>query len=297
MIVHLTPQLLVQALILGFLAGGVYALMSAGLTLLFGIMQVINIAQGALLVAAAYITYVLWTWVQLDPLLSVVITVPVMFGLGLLIHRGILSRVTEEFSAFSVLVTFALAIALEGFLGYVFGGNFRSVRPVYIGRSIELGAYYVPIVRLLACGFAVITLVVLYLIMTRTKLGRAIRATIQDRRAAQLVGVDVERVTAVTFAIGIATTGVGGALLSILTSIYPATHYLWISRLLSIIVLGGMGSLPGAVVGALILGNAESVAAVTISLSWSPIVFYLFLFVILIVRPQGLFGTVTRRGI
>lgn len=297
MVLHLTPQLIVQAIILGFLAGGVYALMSSGLTLLFGIMQVINIAQGALLVAAAYITYVLWTRLELDPLLSVLVSVPAMFLLGLVLYWGLLSRVREEFSAFTVLMTFALAIALEGLLGYGFGGNFRSVRPAYVGRSIELGDYYFPIVRLLACAFAVVTLILLYLLMTRTKLGRAIRATIQDRRAAQLVGVDVERVTAITFAIGIATTGVGGMLLSILTTFFPATHYLWISRLLSIIVLGGMGSLPGAVVGALILGNAESLAAVTISLSWSPIVFYVFLFIILIVRPQGLFGTVTRRGI
>lgn len=297
MVTQITLELIVQATILGLLVGGVYALMSSGLTLVFGIMEVINVAQGALLLVSAYITFTLWSKLNVDPLLSMVVTVPAMFVMGLLLYKGVLARLKDEFSAFTVLVTFAIALAFEGILGYIFGGDFVSVRPSYARGSFNVGEYYLPISRVIACGFALVTLVILYLLISRTKLGRAIRATIQHRNAAQLIGVDVDRITAITFAIGIATAGIGGTLLSILTSFYPATHYLWIARLLSIIVLGGMGSLPGALVGALILGTAESLASVTISLSLSPIVFYIFLFVTLLVRPRGLLGKVTRGGI
>lgn len=298
MVTNITPQLIIQALLLGLLVGGVYALMSSGLTLVFGIMKVINIAQGAFLVLSAYVSYVLYSNWQIDPLLSVVVTVPMMFGIGAVFYSGVIKRLTTEFSAFTVLVTFALAITIEGILGTIFGGDFVSARPAYARGSITLGDYYyIPVSRLITFIFAALTLITLYWLMSRSKLGRSIRATIQNRSAAQLVGVDVERVTAITFAIGVATAGVGGSLLTLLTTFYPASHLLWISRLLAIIVLGGMGSLPGAVVGALILGGAESIAAVTISLSWSPIVFYILLLIILLLRPQGLLGTLSRRDV
>lgn len=297
MVTTFSPQLIAQAVILGLLVGGVYALMSSGLTLVFGIMEIVNVAQGALLLVAAYMTYVLWTYVHIDPLLSVVVTLPIMFLFGLFLYRVVLSRLKYEFGAYSVLVTFAVALVLEGIVGYFFGGDFVTARPDYIRGSLSIGEYYLPYSRLIACGYAIATLIALYLLLTRSTLGRAIRATIQNRHAAQLVGVDVERVTAITFAVGIATAGVGGALLAVLTSFYPASHYLWTGQLLSIIVLGGMGSLPGAVIGALIMGCAESLAAVSISLSWSPIVYYVLLFFTLLFRPQGLLGMKTRRGI
>ena len=149
---------------------------------------------------------------------------------------------------------------------------------------------------MLGFAAAVVTLFALYLVLTRTDLGRAIRATVQNRDAAQLVGVNVARVQALTFGLGLATVAVGGAVFSLIWNFNAASHEEWISKLLSVIVLGGMGSLPGALIAALIMGVVESTAAVTMSSYISPIVFYLILFLTLIFRPQGLMGTVIRKG-
>ena len=152
-------------------------------------------------------------------------------------------------------------------------------------------------VRLISAGISLLLLAGLYALLTFTKLGRAIRATIQNRTAAQLVGVDVRLVTTVSFAIGIAIAGAAGPLLGMLFTFYPATHWLWIGKLLAIVVLGGLGSLRGAFVAAMLLGIAEQVTSVTLALGWAPMIFYVFLFGVLVVRPQGLFGAVERQSL
>ncbi len=286
-------HLFVQTLIVGVLVGGVYALMSSGLTLIFGVMRVINVAHGVFLILAAYITYLLFQNYGLDPIVSILITMPLLFGLGWFIQRFILSRI-ENPEHTSVLVTFALAIMLEGILGSIFQTTYRSVKPEYSTAALTLATYRFPVTRLMAFGVSLLVIFLLYILLQRSSLGRAIRATIQDRRAAQLVGINVSRVSAFTFAIGVATAAAGGSLLSMIYSFNPSSQTDWIARTLSIIVLGGMGSLPGALLAALILGVMEQMTAITITLYWSPIVFYLFLFFTLILRPQGLMGEVVR---
>ena len=286
-------HLFVQTLIVGLLVGGVYALMSSGLTLIFGVMRIINVAHGVFLILAAYITYVLFQNFQLDPIVSIVITMPILFGFGWLVQRFVLSRI-ENPEHTSVLVTFALALVIEGLLGSTFNTTFRSVSPEYSTAALILAGYRFPVTRLLAFGVSLLVLFLLYMILQRSNIGRAIRATIQDRRAAQLVGINVSRVSAFTFALGVATAAAGGSLLSMIYSFNPSSQTDWIARTLSIIVLGGMGSLPGALVAALLLGVIEQMTAITVTLYWSPIVFYLFLFFTLIVRPQGLMGEVIR---
>jgi branched-chain amino acid transport system permease protein len=170
----------------------------------------------------------------------------------------------------------------------------RTVRPEYASTVLKFATFRVPVTRLAGFAAAVLVLILLYIILQRTNLGRAIRATIQDRNAARLVGVNVELVAAMTFGIGIATAAAGGSLLSMIYSFNASSQTDWISRVLSIIVLGGMGSLPGALVAALVLGILEQLTAIVITLYWSPIVFYIFLFLTLIVRPQGLLGEVVR---
>lgn len=288
-----SPHLLVQTLILGLLVGGVYALMASGLTLIFGVMRVINVAHGAFLILAAYITYELFQAFKLDPILSILITTPLMFGLGWIIQRFVLSRI-ENPEQTSVLITFAIAIIIEGLLGTVFHTTARTVNPTYSTHVITIATYRLPVTRMAGFATALLTLLIIYFTLQKTNLGRAIRATIQDRRAAQLVGVNVKAVSALTFAMGVATAAAGGSLLSMIYSFNPATQSDWIGRTLSIIVLGGMGSLPGALVAALILGVIEQLTAITITLYWSPIVFYIFLFLTLIFRPQGLMGTLVR---
>jgi len=288
-----SSHLFIQTIILGLLVGGVYALMSSGLTLIFGVMRVINVAHGAFLILGAYLTYWLFQLTGLDPIISIVLTAPILFLIGWGVQRYVLTRL-ENPERSSVLVTFALDITMEGLMGTFWKTTIRSVKPEYAAEVIKFMTYRIPVTRLIGFGAALLVLLILYIILQRTNLGRAIRATIQDRNAAQLVGVNVQAVSALTFGIGIATAAVGGSLLSMIYSFNASSQTDWITRVLSIIVLGGMGSLPGAFIAAIILGVMEQLTAVMVTLYWSPIVFYLFLFLTLIVRPQGLMGEIVR---
>ena len=279
-----------QIIILGLLLGGVYALMASGLTLIFGVMHVINVAQGAFLVLAALITWELWKTTGIDPLVTMVVTTPLMFAGGYVVYKLLLERLRDSSASMTVLLTFGLALVIEGGMGVVTRNVFRSVTPSYFSSSYNVGPFFLPKPQVYGCLAAVAVLGLLYFALTRTWMGRAIRASSQNLDGAQLVGVSATSVAALTFALGASTTGVGGSILSVLFAFFPASHYLWISRLLGIIVLGGMGSLPGAVVGALLLGIAETMTASYISLRWATVVFYLVIMVVLLVRPQGLFG-------
>lgn len=292
-------QVLVQVVLVGLLTGGVYALLASGLTLVFGVMKVINIAHAAFMVLGAYIAYWLFVNHGLDPFFSMALSVPLFFVLGYLTQTLIVARVPPE-PGYTVLVTFALAIALAGVMGAMWETTFRSVRTDYTGEVVSFTAgdltVRLPIVRMAGAAAAIVVLGILYLILKRSNLGRAIRATIQNSSAAQLVGVNVARVQAVSFGIGLATAGAGGAIFSLIWSFNANSYEEWISKLLAIIVLGGLGSLPGAFVGGLLMGVLEALAAVTVTTYISPIVFYLVLFFVLVLRPQGLFGTRVREG-
>jgi branched-chain amino acid transport system permease protein len=280
-----------ETLILGLLAGGVYALLASGLTLIFGVMGIINVAQGAMLVLAALLTFELWQRLGLDPIAAALVTTPVMFAVGWAIYRLFVARIRTAPVSMTVLLMFALAITIEGGMGLVWKNVFRSVTPSYFSQSLHLGAFFFPKAQVFGCIAAAVVLAALWLLLTRTWAGRAIRAASQNPQGSALVGVDIRGVAALTFAVGVATTGAGGSILSVLYTLFPASHYLWISRLLGIVVLGGMGSLPGAVAGALILGVAEAFTATYVSTRWATVVFYLVILVILLVRPQGLMGS------
>jgi branched-chain amino acid transport system permease protein len=287
----------IQTVLLGLLLGGVYALAASGLTLVFGVMNVINVAHGALLILAAYLTFYMWTHTGLDPILISLITTPAMFALGWIIYWFAIRRVRSAGASMSVLLTFAIALIIEGIIGRIWKGVFRAVTPSYFDQSVKVGSVYLPTARLYACAAAVVILCLLWLLLTRTWLGRAIRASSQNPNAARLVGVNIQVVAALTFAVGVATTGAGGSLISVLYPFLPASHYLWISRLLGIIVLGGLGSLGGAFLGALMMGVAEALTTTYIAPRWQTAVPYVVIFVVLLLRPQGLFGERTREDV
>ncbi len=288
---------LLQATVLGLLIGGVYALMASGLTLVFGVMHIINVAHGAILVAVAMVTWWVWKATGLDPLFLGVLMVPVMFGVGWLLYKGVVSRISTESVSMSVLLTFGIALTIEGLLNVFAGNKFRSATPSYFDESFRVAGLVLPKAQVYGAVLAVVTLGVLYVVLTRTWTGRAIRATSQNAAGAALVGVSAAGTSALTFAIGTATTGVGGSILSVLYPFFPASHYDWISRLLGIIVLGGMGSLPGAFAGALLLGLAETLTATYGSLQWATVIFYVAILVVLLFRPQGLFGKTLREDV
>ena len=283
--------LLLQGLALGVLTGGLYALLASGLTLYFGVMRVVQIAHPAFLFLAAYLTYTGFTFLGIDPLLSMVVTVPLFFVLGYAIQRFLLARLREDnMQMMSVLLTFAMAVFIEGMLGLVFTGSYRSVRVGYATASFNLFGVRLPYDRLIGFAVATATLVALFVVLRRTRYGQALRATMQHREAARLLGIDTERVTAVGFGIGLATAAVGGAVLAIITTFFPAAHYAWIARLMAIIVVGGLGSVSGAAVAAVLLGVVEGLVLISLDATWAAMVFYVFLFGTLVFRPQGFFG-------
>jgi branched-chain amino acid transport system permease protein len=285
-----------QILVLGLLLGGVYAMMASGLTLLFGVMRVVNLAHAAFILVASYITYLLFENFALDPIVSLVITMPLMFGLGVGVYLLLFPRIenSPRYVEMTVLLTFGLALVVEGLLTFIFTGTFRSVRPGYASTSVAIGDLFVPASQLYASLVSFALLIGLWAVLRLTKTGTAIRATMQNRSAAQIVGVNVRRVSSLAFGLGMALAGAAGSLLSFMFPFFPARHWQWIALLLALIVLGGMGSIKGAVVGALLLAVASAVVTNQIGPTWSPITFYLTLFVILLIRPQGLFGAKVR---
>lgn len=290
-------QQLAQALVLGLLIGGVYALLASGLSLIFGVMNVINVAQGALIILAAFISWALWDTTGIDPLLGILVTTPAMFAIGWLLYRTTIQWISGRPASTSVLLTFALALVIEGAIGLIWGNNYHSATPGYFDESYRVGGLYFPKAQVFACAIAAGVLAILYAGLRATWLGRSIRAVSQNAGSALLVGVNARRVAALTFAIGVATAGAGGSMASVLYPFLPGSHYQWISRLLGIIVLGGMGSLPGAVIGALTLGVAETMTATYVSPRWATMVPYVVIMVVLLVRPQGIMGSKLREDV
>jgi branched-chain amino acid transport system permease protein len=281
----------VQAVILGVLIGGVYALMASGLTLVFGIMRVINVAQGALVILAAYLSYALFSHAHVDPFLSVLVVTPVMFVLGVLVQivfvRSLRGSDSEELS---LLVTWALALGIEGVLSVVFKTTFRATSPSYADKTLTLFGYQFGFVRLMAFILSGVLLLLLSLLLTRTRFGRAVRATVQNPTAATLLGVDANRVQTLSFGLGVSMAAAAGAVYGVIYPFNPGSHYDLISRLLSIVVLGGLGSLGGAVVASLVMGVTEAVVAVEWQPTWASFSYFIVLIAVLLVRPQGIFG-------
>ena len=288
----------VQACILGLLTGGVYALMASGLALGFGVMRVINVAQGALIILGAFLSYSLFQDLGIDPFVGLVIVTPAMFVFGVVLQFVFLRPLRdEEREELSLLVTWALALGIEGGLSLAYQTNYRSTITSYADHSWHLLGYYFSVARVYAFIASLVVLALLFAALRLTRLGRGIRATVQNPTAARLLGVDTRVVSAVGFGLSVATASAAGAVYGIVFPFNPGSHYDLISRLLSIVVLGGLGSLGGAVVAALFMGLAEAVFASEISPTWSSFTFFIVLIVMLILRPQGLFGTRVRGAI
>ena len=288
---------LIQTLVLGLLLGGVFALLASGLTLIFGVMDVINVAQGALIILSAFMTWAAWNELGIDPLLGVLITTPAMFLIGYGLYMSTLRWIQGKPPSTSVLLTFGLALVIEGVIGMVWTAKLHRATPSYFDESYRIGDIYLRKGQVYGCAIAIGVLAVLYVLLKTTWLGRAIRAVSANMSSAQLVGVNPRNVAALTFAVGVATAGAGGSIASVLYPFLPASHYQWISRLLGIIVLGGMGSLPGAIVGALMLGVAETMTQIYVSPKWATMVPWAVILIVLLVRPQGLMGQKLREDV
>src|SRR5918996_1308645 len=284
-------SLFLQSLVLGVLLGGLYALLAAGLTLYFGVMRVVMIAHSAFLILAAYVAWYFHRETGIDPLLSLAVTVPLFFVVGVLMQRLLLARLRPlTLTMMSVLLTFAIALLIEGALGYAFGGTQRRIRLDYSGESLELFGARIAVVKLIAFALAAASMLGLYLVLKKSRFGQALRATIQHREAAQLLGMNTDRIAGYGFGLGLATAAVGGTALSLDSTIYPSLHWHWIGPLMAIIVVGGLGSVPGAAIAAMVLGMLQSLLQIELGTTWAQTVFYVALFGTLAFRPQGFFG-------
>lgn len=280
-----------EAVIDGLLVGSVYGLMAVGLTLIFGVLDIINIAQGILVIVGAYLSYVLSVHLHIDLFLGLFITVPAMFVIGIAIYWAFIRPLRgPERTSMSLLATYAVALIIEGVLYWAFTPGYVELHAWYVTSSIRLFGFYLPYIYLFSAALAVALVLALYAVLYRTRFGRTIRATVQDQTAARLVGINVNRVAALTFGIGVAVTAVGGMVYGATSGGFnPNSGYDLISRLLAIIILGGLGSIAGALVASVFMITIESVVDIW-SPTWAIVVFYAALVIVLIVRPSGLLG-------
>jgi branched-chain amino acid transport system permease protein len=279
-----------QAIVDGILVGGVYALMAVGLTLIFGVLDIINIAQGILVVLGAYLSYSLSQRLGIDLFVGLLITVPAMFVLGVAIQWAFIRPLRgRERTSMTLLVTYAMALILEGVLYRIYGPNDKQLTASYVTNSVHVLGFYLPYIYLLGFGLAVVLVVALYLLLYRTQFGRSVRATMQDQTAARLIGIDTSRVAALTFGVGVGVTAVGGMMFGATNSFNPNSGYDLISRLLAIIILGGLGSIGGALVASVFMLTIVSLVDIW-SPTWANAVFYAALVLVLLIRPTGFLG-------
>ncbi|MBB3543381.1 MULTISPECIES: branched-chain amino acid ABC transporter permease [unclassified Rhizobium] len=282
----------IQILVLGLALGGVIALMGSGLSLVFGVMRIVNLAHPALIIGGAYIAYWAFKLLGLDPILMVPVASIAMAAVGVVLYKLLFEREAKnaKYSEMTVLLTFALATMAEGLLGGMFTNTQRITSPAYATDAIFIGDLFIPKGQLYAGIVSLLIIGGLTLFLKYSRLGYAIRATTQNREAAELLGVNVNAISILAFAIGIGLAGAAGSLVSFVFSFFPAKHWEWIAMLMSVVVLGGMGSILGTVVAALGLSLVAAFVGTWIGATWSTMTFFLALFIVLLVRPQGLFG-------
>lgn len=290
-------DLLLNALVIGILLGGFYAALSIGLSITFGLLDVVNIAHPTLLILGAFVAFIMNSELGLDPILAGVIATPFFFIFGWLIYQ-VYYNVFEKSGAESLrglAFFFGLLFIIEVGLIIQFGVDHRLVEAPYIGGSwnIVIGETInvaIPFRLLVAFVVAGIATLAIHLYLNRTFFGRAVRAVAQDMMALRLMGVDPIRVKRIAFAMGIATAGIGGALMIIVIPIEPSVGRLYIGNVFAIVVLGGLGSISGTLLAAVIIGIAESIVATFAGPSWAPAVSFGILLAVLALRPEGLFG-------
>jgi branched-chain amino acid transport system permease protein len=284
---------LYQAIVDGILVGGVYALMAVGLTLIFGVLDIINIAQGVLVILGAYLSYSIYGHFHIDIFVGLLITIPAMFVVGVVIHWAFIQRLRgTERTSMTLLVTYAVALIIEGILYKIYGADQVQISEPSVNgtnASIHLLGFYLPNIYIYGFILALVLVAAIYLLLYRTKFGRGVRAVMQDETAARLIGIEVNRVAAVTFGIGVAVTAAGGMAYGATNAFNANSGYDLISRLLAIIILGGLGSVGGALAASVLMITLESVVGIW-QPTWAIAVFYAALILVLLLRPEGLFG-------
>lgn len=289
------PSILLQTIVSGVLIGGVYGLISVGLTLIFGVMRIINFAHGDLMMLAMYVTYWLFTLYRIDPFVSLIITVPAFFGVGVLIQRSLFDRVLKAPHASQLFLTVGLMLVAQNMALLFWRYDYRTVVTTYSDSAFTIGGAFIGTPRLATFVVAISFTVILYFFLSRTRTGRAMRATAQNKEISALMGVNVSRIQLIASGIGVACVGAAGSILTTFFYVSPTVGTTFTLTAFMAVVLGGMGSFGGALLGGTIIGLAESFGAMYLTMQVRELVSFVIFIMILLLRPSGLLGKVERR--
>jgi branched-chain amino acid transport system permease protein len=280
----------IQAILDGLLVGGVYAVISIGLTLVYGVMGIVNFAQAEFLMIGMFVSWFAWAYLGLDPVLAAPLSFVVAFVLGWLVQGQLISRVLKAPSVAQIFLTVGLLIVLENGALLAFGSQFRSVTTSYQTLSLSLGSLFISVPYLIAFSMSLACGLALWWFMRTSWFGRAMRATAQNPMAAQLMGIDTALMYKVAFALGVGLTAFGGAVILPYVTVFPQVGGQFVVLMFTVVVLGGLGSVAGAVVGGLAVGVIQALSALFFPIQLQNLVLFLVFILVLAVRPQGLVG-------
>lgn len=283
-------EIFLQSLISGILIGGVYALIGIGLTIIFGVMRVINFAHGDLLMLGMYATFFLFTLFHVDPFVSIVITLPLMFAFGALLQKVIINRILGALPQNQILLTIGLGLIMSNTIMLAFTSDYRILSTTYSSSSVNLLGISISYPLVISFAITAVITAALYWFLLKTDTGQAIRATAQDREAARLMGINVARMSVIAFGLGAALAGAAGSLISPTYYIFPQVGSIFTLKAFVIVVLGGMGSIVGATLGGVLIGVAESIGGVYLGSGWKEVIVFVLFLLVLLFKPSGLFG-------
>jgi len=289
----LSPVILIPAILNGLLTGAIYALVALGLTLIYGVLHIINFAHGALLSAALFAAFFAFRVFGLDPYVAVFLLAPLFFVLGYSLQRFVIGPASHGNDRNMLLVTLGIAVVIENALLYAFRGDTRTIDVSYAFQTIDFGFTFLAVPRVVGFGAVFLVALALWLIMTFTDSGRAIRAVAKEKLGAELSGINVAHIYALTFGLGTACVAIAACLLIPTFYVNPTVGNAFVLVAFTIVVLGGMGSVPGALVGALLIGVVESLSGLFLGESLGQIGIFVIFIAVLLVRPSGLFGART----
>jgi branched-chain amino acid transport system permease protein len=278
------------AVINGILMGGIYTLVASGLTLIYGVLHIINFAHGSMLMVAMFGVFYLVTKLGVDPYLSLIITMPTMFAMGYVLYKYFIGKLSYGKDENILLITLGLSIVIENLALMFFTGDSRTISLSYSDKMFEVGPLLIGLPKVISFVAAMVMCALLGIFITQTDTGRAIRAVAKERMGARLVGIDVDKVFAISFGLGMATLGAAASLLMPIFYVSPTTGHVFVMVAFTVVVLGGMGSFLGAVIGGLIVGLTESFGGLYLGESLGQIGISLIFILILLFRPSGLFG-------
>lgn len=282
---------IIQSVVSGILMGGIFALFGVGFSLTWGVMKVINIAHAAFGILAAYIAYWGLVLYGVDPLLSLFLSLPLLFFTGLLIHRFLIRPITrsKDIVVASMILTFGLAIVLENLMLAAWTSDERLITTSYSSKAIFIGEIIIRVSNLLAFCVSILGIAAIYLFLHKTRTGKAVRATWQDPEGAALQGIKLTRVSMITFGLALASAGAGGVAMAYMYSFNPPAHNLWLIYLFLVVIVGGVGSIIGSALAGLIIGLITGLSGAFFPQQWINVLLFGLLIVILLIKPEGLF--------